>query len=192
MTRRRQRRSNGLPLLSFGPPLLAMAAWGKLHEPFKDQGLLALLVLGVIAGLMVPAVLLSLEDLPKLLLPARWRAAYRRGAAREDQRSSYIPLYLRQVVLAIDGRQCAWCHSTDRLQIDHIRPWAAGGLAVLWNLMTLCGTCNKVKSNYWPGGYYRAFVGFDNIAEARDILRCERWRRLSPARWVRAGFALAV
>lgn len=193
---RRRRRSSGLPLASLGPPLLAVYGWHSLGDPLHGSGLMVLLVLGVLAGLMVPGILLSLGDLPKLAVPARWRAWYRQGADRGDQRSSYIPLYLRKVVLFADHHQCVWCHSSDQLQIDHIRPWAGGGLAVLWNLATLCGKCNRIKSNYWRDrdGYvhYRGFKGSVNAAEAANILRCERWRRLSPGRWVRAGFALAA
>src|SRR5690242_11747335 len=109
---RRRRRSNGLPLLSLGPPLLAIAGWQYLHEPLRDGGLVTMLTLGVIVGAAVPAVLLSFGDLPKLLVPARWRAAYRRGLPREDQRSSYIPLYLRRVVFYADRNRCIWCHAT--------------------------------------------------------------------------------
>ena len=204
----RRRRSQGFPAVSLVPPLGAVAGWGYLHEPFAGKGLLALLALGAIAGIMMPAILISIFDMPKLLVPSRWRAWYRHWraegdhlcflwwcifplATREEQRSSHIPKWMHRIVLSIDRYECVACHARTDLQVDHRKPWAAGGLVVLWNLMTLCGTCNKIKSDYCPRRWYTPFVGYDNLPEARRIYRRERWLVLSPARWVRAGFAVA-
>lgn len=200
---KRRRRSKVLPYTSLAAPVLALAGWSDMHEPFKGEGLLALLVLGAIAGLMTPAILVSLGDAPKLLVPARWRASYRykrkhedhwylSQQTREEQKSGKVPLYLWRTVLYIDRYQCVWCHATEDLDVDHIWPWMAGGLSVLWNLMTLCSKCNTLKLDYCPAKWYRPRCSPKNRAEAREILRCERWHRWNPARWVRAGFALVA
>jgi len=44
-------------------------------------------------------------------------------------------------------KQCSWCNSTERLNLDHIIPVFDGGLPERWNAQTLCHPCNlwKVK-----------------------------------------------
>jgi hypothetical protein len=194
MARRRQSR---VPQwLSAGPVIGSVGGWVHFHEPFRIEGLLAVVAIGLLAGAMTPGIAVSAASLPLLLVPVRLRCWWRRGAPRNAQRSSYIPLRLRRAVLAADWYRCAWCHSTERLQIDHIRPWSRGGLTVLWNLMTLCGECNRLKSDYWiyRGGRarYNAFEGWHNPDQADGILRYEKLHRWSPGRWIRAGWSLTI
>lgn len=188
----RHRRKHGFPLSSLLPVAAALGGWARFGEPFHGAGLIVLLSASLIVSMAIPGILLSLASLPRLLVPARTRAWWRRGKPREDQKSSYIPVHLRRAVYAADRYRCCWCRAMEDLQIDHVRPWAAGGLAVLWNLSVLCGTCNKIKSDYWPGRCYHPFEGLENHHEAADILRFERRHRWSPARWVRAGWSLAA
>lgn len=63
---------------------------------------------------------------------------------------AYIPIPLRQQVLADFGRQCAYCHTLTsitgaRLVFDHILPEAAGGATVRENLCPACHSCNEFK-----------------------------------------------
>ena len=47
-----------------------------------------------------------------------------------------------------DGHRCVRCGADDDLQADHITPLDAGGAPFdLDNLQTLCGPCNRIKSN---------------------------------------------
>lgn len=69
-----------------------------------------------------------------------------------------VPLALRYQVLKRDGRRCVLCGVTAkeaRLEVDHIVPRRPDGVNVtgpggtndLDNLQTLCGPCNRGKSN---------------------------------------------
>lgn len=53
---------------------------------------------------------------------------------------------IRGNILARDGYACALCGSTDRLEIDHIKPLAEGGTHEDSNLRVLCLSCNRRKS----------------------------------------------
>jgi 5-methylcytosine-specific restriction endonuclease McrA len=60
---------------------------------------------------------------------------------------------LRYLVLRRDHFTCRACgrspatHRNVHLQVDHIKPWSAGGETVAKNLQTLCRQCNLGKSN---------------------------------------------
>lgn len=54
----------------------------------------------------------------------------------------------KQAALAIterDGKRCAACDSTERLEIDHIKPLVMGGSNEIDNLQWLCRSCNLRK-----------------------------------------------
>jgi 5-methylcytosine-specific restriction endonuclease McrA len=130
-------------------------------------------------------VLLARAASPAVLVPRHWRMSYRRDRPRPSIRTQ-----TRRRVMRADRRRCVYCGSRDQLQLDHIIPWSFGGLTCVWNLMVLCGTCNRVKSNYWksPHGkvYYRAWKNSGNAGLAGQILACELRHRYSPLRWLRA------
>lgn len=71
----------------------------------------------------------------------------RHRVIRTGQRPPIAP-EIRAAVLERDRRRCQWCHSRHDLQLDHILPWSAGGPDEVWNLRVLCGTCNKIRSNF--------------------------------------------
>src|SRR5256885_17232242 len=141
------------------------------------------------AGLLLPGIVVSVTALPLLLIPGRLRIWY-----RHDRDRPAIPARLRRAVYAADRNACCWCGMTAGLQLDHVRPRSRGGLSALWDMVTLCGMCNKVKSNYWVArdGYvfYRPFQGFGNREVAAQILAYELRHRWSPLRWIRAGWSL--
>jgi hypothetical protein len=65
--------------------------------------------------------------------------------------STYIPVALRQQVLALEQGYCAYCQGPEVLmgvtfEIEHIFPLAAGGETVLMNLCLSCPTCNRYKA----------------------------------------------
>lgn len=210
MARRRKRARTGLPALSLAPPLGMLVLWGTLHEPLRAGGLLVLLTLGMLIGLTFPALLVSLDKVPMLLIPPRMIARHRTKliggsfwsapVPREQQRSQDIPARVHRAVLRADRYRCAWCGGgglvKGDLHVDHIRPWRGGGLTAIWNLMTLCSACNLIKCNYWKDRdgfiHYRYGLNSPNLPEAARILRYEKRHRLSPARWVRAGYDLAA
>jgi 5-methylcytosine-specific restriction endonuclease McrA len=188
-----RRRRHPVSLVSCAAPGgLLVAGWAHLGEPLHQAGLGAVLFAGLLTGLLMPGAIVSVRALPQLLVPRRMRCWWRRG---QDHRPA-IPVFLRRAVLAADHYCCCWCGATLSLQMDHVRPWSLGGLNALWNLVTLCGRCNRVKSNYWRDrdGYvhYRGFDGSENAVEAARILAYERRHRWHPGRWVRAGLTLAA
>ncbi|GAK60790.1 HNH endonuclease domain protein [Candidatus Vecturithrix granuli] len=65
--------------------------------------------------------------------------------------STYIPASLRQQILSLDARRCAYCQSPQALmgvtfEIEHIIPISAGGSTSLENLCLSCPTCNRYKA----------------------------------------------
>lgn len=170
-------------------PSAAVIGWASQGEPLQWAGLMGLAIPGLIAGLVLPGVLASLAALPLLLIPGKARIWWRRDRPRPS-----IPARLRRAVYAADGHACCWCGATEGLQLDHVRPWSLGGLSALWNMVTLCGMCNKTKSNYWVArdGYvfYKPWAGHGNRLVAADILAYELRHRWSPLRWIRAGWSL--
>jgi hypothetical protein len=169
-------------------PSAAIVGWVAEGEPLRLTGALLFLVPGIIAGLLAPGILVSLAAVPLLLIPNRARIWWRR-----DRKRPSIGARLRRAVYAADGHACCWCKSQEQLQLDHVRPWSRGGLTAFWNMVTLCGPCNRMKSNYWVArdGYvfYRPFAG-GNAEEAARILAYELMHRWSPLRWIRAGWSL--
>ena len=53
----------------------------------------------------------------------------------------------RQWVLFMSGYKCLKCGAADNLQMDHVVPKSWGGSDHRSNLQTLCGRCNRQKSN---------------------------------------------
>ena len=49
---------------------------------------------------------------------------------------------------------CAWCETTDGLELDHIIPIVAGGINIKENSQTLCRKCNLWKMAYVDRPYY--------------------------------------
>lgn len=62
----------------------------------------------------------------------------------------HIPAKTREAVLLRDGSRCAECGSGTDLCIDHVWPVLYGGLTELWNLATLCRSCNSKKGTSIP------------------------------------------
>lgn len=190
MSRRRHGRT-AASLSCTLPAILLGLAWAQLGEPWHQDGLMAALAAGTVAGTLMPGIVISAGALPMLLVPRRLRCWARH---RQDSRPP-IPAYLRRAVYFADGYSCCYCDSGGQLQIDHVRPWSLGGLTALWNLATLCGRCNRVKSDFWieRDGFvhYRGFSGSANAAQAGAILAYEKRHRWNVIRWLRAGWSLA-
>lgn len=170
-------------------PSAAVIGWAIEGEPLRWAGLAGFLLPGSVAGLLLPGFIASVMAMPLLLVPARMRIWYRQGKPRPR-----IPDRLRRAVYAADRHRCCWCGASEGLQLDHVKPWSRGGLSALWNMVTLCGYHNKVKSNYWVArdGYvfYRPFNGHGDKGTAAQILAFELRHRWNPLRWIRAGWSL--
>jgi 5-methylcytosine-specific restriction endonuclease McrA len=54
----------------------------------------------------------------------------------------FIPANLRRTIWKRDLGKCKNCKSTYALQIDHIKPFALGGMTEESNLRLLCRSCN--------------------------------------------------
>lgn len=54
---------------------------------------------------------------------------------------------IRERILDRDGRKCAQCGSTVKLEIDHIIPISKGGREDEDNMQVLCQKCNRTKHN---------------------------------------------
>jgi hypothetical protein len=185
------RRCSSARLACFGPVLPAGAfSWDGTGQPLHVYGALACVALALA---VVPFAVLTLltfpSVLPGMLVPRAVRAAWRAG-----KQHPRCPARLRRAVLAADRGRCVFCGRRPGLQLDHVVPFSLGGLTWLWNLVTLCGRCNRIKSNFWiaSDGYvfYRPFRGLDSADLAVLILRAERRARRNPLRWVRAAWAL--
>jgi 5-methylcytosine-specific restriction endonuclease McrA len=185
MSRRRIRRARHGVL-----PVVSVAGFIVLGDPGGAGGAIAALAVGALLSPFLPLIMIGLAESPGALVPSRWRASWRYGRPRPA-----IPAWLRRLVYAADRYRCVYCGNGGQLQLDHVHPWSYGGRTSFWNLMTLCGSCNRVKSNYWVnerGTHYRPFEGHGNIVAAAAILRAEKRRRWSPIRMLRAAAQLAA
>jgi hypothetical protein len=155
--------------------------WQHAGQPVGTTGLYALLAVTVIPFAC-----------RAILVPRQMRMAWRQ---MNGGRRPHIPVRLRRAVFAADGWACVACGNTAGLQLDHVRPWSCGGLNRIWNLVTLCANCNRVKSNYWVWANgrvtYTGWEGSSNRQLAAAILAVERRARRNPWRWCRAAFTLA-
>jgi len=194
---------------------LGLPAWGWMADGGKYHwaGLAAMLVLGV---LVVPNVLVwalfAGQHARWALIPRHWRIAYRQAHGRDGAKSPFIPVLTRRIAVkssfipartrriigSADRHRCVyWRHRRRPVQVDHIIPWAAGGPALLYNLMVLCSECNLVKLNYSRDRngyehYRRQIRNRGNLHAARRILAAERRRRCSPLRGIRIAWALGA
>lgn len=48
------------------------------------------------------------------------------------------------------GGRCWMCGSDDRIEVDHVKPFAKGGPHVLSNVRPACRSCNAGKGARWP------------------------------------------
>lgn len=185
-----------------GSAAAAITGWTALHQA---GGLITLMLLGLAALAGWPLLVLPVFCAPAALLaglvPRRFRAA-RRKALRDagyDDRPA-VPALFQRAVWAADRGRCVYCTRTGLVprthqrHIDHVVPWAAGGLTAAWNLMLLCPHHNLVKSNYWRerNGYvsYRpGRAGNETLAAA--ILAAELRERRNPLRWARMAWEMA-
>lgn len=80
-----------------------------------------------------------------LASPPAWYdpAAARTGTVRKVPR--YIPLPVREAVMARDGHRCVGCEATTNLHLDHIHPWSHGGPSTVDNLRVVCAASNLAK-----------------------------------------------
>jgi len=147
---------------------------------------------GVLALMSLPLLGLLAIGGPPMCVPRTWRAGFRRWRPRGNQRSARIGTRLRRRVVLACRNRCVYCHARG-VQVDHIVPWAAGGLTRFWNLAGLCGNCNKIKSDYFTDRHgrvrYRGFEGYDHRHTAALILAAEIRHRHNPLRYVRAALA---
>jgi hypothetical protein len=65
---------------------------------------------------------------------------------------SYLPIDLRDRLLAADDRRCAYCQTTEAntgqpMTVDHIIPQALGGETAFDNLCLSCRRCNEFKGS---------------------------------------------
>ncbi len=71
-----------------------------------------------------------------------WRPGPRPAA---ELRRKKIPHRVRALIYERDGGACVTCGSTDRLTLDHIKPFSHGGSDEPDNLQTMCLPCNSRK-----------------------------------------------
>lgn len=54
---------------------------------------------------------------------------------------------VKAAILSRDSYRCVLCGSTERLEVDHIRPVSRGGLPDETNLRVLCKACHKGRAS---------------------------------------------
>jgi len=102
----------------------------------------------------------------------------------EYQQGELAGYEVREYLLEKWGRQCAYCHATDRpLEIEHIAPKSRGGSNRVSNLTVACHKCNQHK-----GSQTATEFGHPNIqqqakkplkdAAAVNATRWALWRRM--------------
>lgn len=75
--------------------------------------------------------------------PALYRARAReRSMAETAEAVAYMAELLEQ--------PCAYCGSRDRIEVDHVIPFARGGKTVPENLVAACLPCNRSKGSKTP------------------------------------------
>jgi hypothetical protein len=179
MSRRRRHHARRILWLAACP----LAAFCTVGQPYRWPAAAGAGLVVLVIPLVMKA---SMASVAPVLVPRRVRMA-----RRHDRPRPPIPRWLRKAVYAADRYRCVYCASRLQLQLDHVIPWSFGGLTVLWNLVTLCGRCNRIKSNYWKSDtgqvYYRPFRNAASKGMAGMILRRELRTRRNPVRWVRAA-----
>lgn len=83
------------------------------------------------------------------------------AADRIGQQRHRLPRLMWNAVVLRDNRVCQICRSSTQRktvppEVDHIRPWSAGGADHPINLRTLCQPCNQTRSNRVSGRERRA------------------------------------
>lgn len=73
------------------------------------------------------------------------RLRYQNDAFKRSSRN--ISPSTRKALLEAYNYKCAYCGSSENLQIDHIHPVSKGGWKNWDNLQVLCQDCNLRKSN---------------------------------------------
>lgn len=193
--RRRRTRHHRVIMMAGLPAVAGAWAWQQAGQAGHVAGAVAFIALGV---LVVPPLLTSAVLAPgvlvQLLVPRSRRIAQRHG--QHDRPP--VPARLRRAVLCADRGRCVARRlggCSGGIELDHLRPWAAGGLSTLFNFFGLCQRHNRVKSNYWVAddGYvsYRPFPGCDDRLTAALIAAAERRARWNVLRWWRAAWSLA-
>lgn len=69
------------------------------------------------------------------------------GELTRPERRPHIPLSIRRAVYERDGFACLACGTADRLTLDHIQHYSAGGPDTVENLRTLCRSCNSSRKD---------------------------------------------
>jgi len=68
--------------------------------------------------------------------------------ARPSQQREAIPTQTKAVVIAREGRRCAYCGDTvGPFHFDHLFPWSKGGTDNPSNLIIACESCNRDKGD---------------------------------------------
>jgi 5-methylcytosine-specific restriction endonuclease McrA len=93
----------------------------------------------------------------------RRRKAIERGSIGVQAKGSQIRARFEQF-----GNCCAYCGSTENVQIEHLVPIARGGTHVLGNILPACRRCNYSKKARDAEQWYRAQPWFSET----------RWRRI--------------
>ena len=84
-------------------------------------------------------ILLMCDEVLKIWDPT---VTKRQGKGSQPQ-SRYISAALKATVWKKDSGKCRNCGGKSRLEIDHIKPFALGGLSIQENLRLLCRNCNQ-------------------------------------------------
>ena len=61
------------------------------------------------------------------------------------------------------GNTHVYIHVSERMEVDHIKPWSMGGSDALWNLQPLCHDCNRSKSSNVTNGKDKLKIAWNNI-----------------------------
>ena len=110
------------------------------------------------------------------------------------RRTTRLAIYLR------DGMACVYCgagvEEGERLTLDHLRPYSAGGSNAPANLVTCCHRCNSSRGTRSVAAFCRATAAYRDVCPRgveRHVRACAR--RVLPraqAREILAGLGESI
>lgn len=130
---------------------------------------------GDVAAIFDRALTLLLEDLQKRKVAATERP---RKSCPTGRSSRHIPASVKRHVWKRDQGRCAYvgshgrCNETGFLEFHHVRPYAAGGIAVVENIALRCRAHNAYEAELFFGESKSSVV-----RESRTEWPCGNWSR---------------
>lgn len=97
----------------------------------------------------------------------REKSKRRKAQMRKLQTVDKVSVVAIRKRFAEFGNCCAYCGSGGDMQIEHVKPIAAGGAHAIYNIVPACAFCNSSKSAREMSEWYQAQPFFDELRMRR-------------------------